>query len=224
MQEAPSYTRPTPTTYLPTQATPSDWEEAVSNRVFSALTSGMTRPVVQHCHIENHVLRLYGRRPGDGYQLHSDTPHCGVLWARHWAGPGEGAHHKALHRGASATSRTPCTSPLRLSHHRGGGRPVNRHEPRGDHMQSGAPCHPLPPGHIFPSDGTLWPGAWKSIPKQGAYASHGHSIAAKATSGFAQLYKCKAYKFGRLYGLPIPGGGAMRPTACPGHFCHGEPY
>jgi xanthine dehydrogenase molybdenum-binding subunit len=47
----------------------------------------------------------------------------------------------------------------------------------------------------FREDGSFVARKMESYSKQGAYASHGHGIAAKGCSAFAQLYKCDAYEF-----------------------------
>ena len=61
--------------------------------------------------------------------------------------------------------------------------------------------------------------------KSGAYASHGHSIAAKGITAFSQIYKCDAYEADAwsIY-INRTSAGAMRAYGIPSdNIRHGKP-
>ena len=65
-------------------------------------------------------------------------------------------------------------------------------------------------------DGTFVARKCESFSNQGAYTSHGHSIAAKGISAFSQIYKCDAYE-GDAYSIYTnrAAAGAMRAYGIP---------
>ncbi|HHU21977.1 MAG TPA: xanthine dehydrogenase molybdenum-binding subunit XdhA [Clostridiales bacterium] len=198
-----------------------DWEEAVSEPGLLCLDKWYDTPVVQHCHIENHVCCAY--MEGGRVTVISSTqiPHIvrrivgqalGWPWGKvriikPYIGGGFGNKQDALYEPLCAYLTTVV-----------GGRPVKIDMSREETFTCSRVRHAIRYRLVtyFRRDGTFVARSMEEYSKQGAYASHGHSIAAKATSGFAQLYKCKAYKFDAYTVFTnTPVAGAMRAYGMP---------
>ncbi|MGI5936672.1 MAG: xanthine dehydrogenase subunit XdhA [Oscillospiraceae bacterium] len=198
-----------------------DWEEAVSEPGLLCLDKWYDTPIVQHCHIENHVCCAY--MEGGRITVISSTqiPHIvrrivgqalGVPWGRirivkPYIGGGFGNKQDALYEPLCAYLTTVV-----------GGRPVKIDMSREETFTCSRVRHSIRfrLATYFRPDGTFVARRMEEYSKQGAYASHGHSIAAKATSSFAQLYKCRAYKFDAYTVFTnTPVAGAMRAYGIP---------
>jgi len=198
-----------------------DWEAAISEPGLLCLDKWYDTPVVQHCHIENHVCCAY--MEGGRITVISSTqiPHIvrrivgqalGMPWGKiriikPYIGGGFGNKQDALYEPLCAYLTTVV-----------GGRPVKIDMSREETFTCSRVRHSIRYHLVtyFRPDGTFVARSMEEYSKQGAYASHGHSIAAKATNSFAQLYKCKAYKFDAYTVFTnTPVAGAMRAYGIP---------
>lgn len=198
-----------------------DWEAAVSEPGLLCVDKWYDTPTVQHCHIENH--NCYAYMDGGRIVVVSSTqiPHIirrctaqalGIPWGKvrivkPYIGGGFGNKQDALYEPLCAWLTTQV-----------GGRPVRIDVSREETFYCNRVRHAIR-YHLVTyvrKDGTFAARKMGSFSKQGAYASHGHSIAAKGASGFAQLYKCDAYQFDAYTIFTnTPVSGAMRGYGIP---------
>ncbi len=152
-------------------------------------------PTVQHCHIENHGCYAYEENGRIVVVSSTQIPHIirrvvGQALGRPWAdieiikpyiGGGFGNKQDALYEPLCAWC---CT--------RVGGRPVRIDCSREETFVSNRVRHAIR-FHIVThlrKDGTIVARKVECFSNQGAYASHGHSIVAKAMGSFPQHYPC----------------------------------
>lgn len=175
-------------------------EEKAKKEGLLCLDKWYDTPIVQHCHIENHIC--WARTEGDRVVVTSSTqiPHIvrrivgqalGIPWGKvriikPYIGGGFGNKQDALYEPLCAYLATQTN-----------GRPVKIDMSREETFACSRARHAIRYHLItyFRQDGTFVARKMEAFAKQGAYASHGHSIAAKGTNAFAQLYKCDAYEF-----------------------------
>ncbi len=152
-------------------------------------------PTVQHCHIENHVCFAEERDGKIVVTSSTQIPHIvrrivaqalGVQWGsirliKPYIGGGFGNKQDALYEPLCAY----CCQKL-------GGRLVKLDVSREETFVSNRVRHAIR-SHIISwvrPDGTFAARKLECFSDQGAYASHGHGIAAKGMGAFPQLYPC----------------------------------
>ena len=197
-----------------------DWEEAVSEPGLLCLDKWYETVPVQHCHIENPICYAYMEQGRVVVVTSTQIPHIvrrvvgqalGLPWGKvriikPYIGGGFGNKQDALYEPLCAWIATQLDRTVLLD--------LSREETFG--------CTRVRHGirfrlaTWFRPDGTFVARKMESYAQQGAYASHGHSIAAKGTSAFAQLYRCKAWEFdARTIFTNTPTAGAMRAYGIP---------
>ena len=178
-------------------------------------------PTVQHAHIENHGCFAWMENGRITVVSSTQIPHIirrvvGQALGRPWAdiqivkpyiGGGFGNKQDALYEPLCAWC---CTQV--------GGRPVRIDCAREETFVSNRVRHAIR-FHIVTwlrPDATIAARKVELWSNQGAYASHGHSIAAKAVNSFPQHYPCENME-GDAWTVYTtrPAAGAMRATACP---------
>ena len=178
-------------------------------------------PMVQHCHIENHGCYAYEENGRIVVVSSTQIPHIirrvvGQALGRPWAdihvikpyiGGGFGNKQDALYEPLCAW----CSTMV-------GGRCVRVDCSREETFVSNRVRHAIR-FHIITwirKDGSLAARKIECFSNQGAYASHGHSIAAKGMGSFAQIYPCdhvEADAWTVYTNRPV--GGAMRGYGMP---------
>ena len=173
-----------------------NYEEAVKEPGLIKVEGWYETPVVQHCHLENFIC--YAQMEGDRINIVSSTqiPHIvrrvvgqalGISWGKirvvkPYIGGGFGNKQDVLYEPLCAWL---C---MQL-----GGHLVKIDIPREDTFVSNRVRHSIR-SHIISwvrPDGTYAARKLEAFSDQGAYASHGHSIAAKGAGAFPQLYPCE---------------------------------
>lgn len=176
-----------------------DYEEVIKEEGLRKFEGWYDTPTVQHCHIENHVCYAY--EEGGRITVVSSTqiPHIvrrivgqalGIPWGKvrivkPYIGGGFGNKQDALYEPLCAYLTTQV-----------GGRPVKIDMTREETFANNRVRHAIRV-HLITyvrPDGTFAARKCESFSNQGAYTSHGHSIAAKGISAFSQIYKCDAYE------------------------------
>ena len=209
-----------------------DYQEAIKEPGLLCVDKWYHVPTVQHCHIENHVAYAYEEAGKIVIVSSTQIPHIvrrtvgqalGISWGRvriikPYIGGGFGNKQDTLYE--------PLVAWLSMQL---GGRLVKIDIPREDTFVSNRVRHAM---HIhlvswLRPDGTFVARKAELYSDQGAYASHGHSIVAKAMGSFPQLYpcpnmECDAYTVFTNKSV----AGAMRgygmPQASFAHECHIE--
>ena len=209
-----------------------DYQEAIKEPGLLCVDKWYHVPTVQHCHIENHVAYAYEEAGKIVIVSSTQIPHIvrrtvgqalGISWGRvrvvkPYIGGGFGNKQDTLYE--------PLVAWLSMQL---GGRLVKIDIPREDTFVSNRVRHAM---HIhliswLRPDGTFVARKVELYSDQGAYASHGHSIVAKAMGSFPQLYpcpnmECDAYTVFTNKSV----AGAMRgygmPQASFAHECHIE--
>lgn len=172
-----------------------NYEEAIKEPGLTKVEGWYDTPTVQHCHIENFIC--YAEMEGDRITVTASTqiPHIvrrivgqalGIEWGRvriikPYIGGGFGNKQDALYEPLCAWL---C---MQL-----GGHLVKLDIPREDTFVSNRVRHAIR-SHIISwvrPDGSYAARKLEAFSDQGAYASHGHSIAAKGAGAFPQLYPC----------------------------------
>ena len=172
-----------------------NYEEAIKEPGLICVDKWYSTQTVQHCHIENHIVYAYGE--GDRTVVVSSTqiPHIvrrtvgqalGIPWGKirlikPYIGGGFGNKQDTLYE--------PLTAYISREL---GGRLVKLDVPREDTFASNRVRHAIK-SHIVSwvrPDGTYVARKLECYSDQGAYASHGHSIAAKGMGAFPQMYPC----------------------------------
>lgn len=173
-----------------------NYEEAIKEPGLTKVEGWYETPTVQHCHIENFIC--YAEMEGDRITVVASTqiPHIvrrvvgqalGVDWGKirvikPYIGGGFGNKQDILYEPLCAWL---C---MQL-----GGHLVKLDVPREDTFVSNRVRHAIR-SHIISwvrPDGTYAARKLEAFSDQGAYASHGHSIAAKGAGAFPQLYPCE---------------------------------
>ena len=198
-----------------------NYEEAIREPGLIKVEGWYNTPTVQHCHIENHGCFAYEENGRITVVSSTQIPHIirrvvGQALGRPWAdveiikpyiGGGFGNKQDALYEPLCAW----CSTQV-------GGRLVRLDCSREETFVSNRVRHAIR-FHItswIRPDGSMAARKVDLYSNQGAYASHGHSIVAKAMGSFPQLYpcdnmECDAYT---VY-TNIPTAGAMRGYGMP---------
>ena len=198
-----------------------NYAEAIQEPGLQCIEGWYNTPTVQHCHIENHGCFAYEENGRITVVSSTQIPHIirrvvGQALGRPWSdieiikpyiGGGFGNKQDALYEPLCAW----CSTQV-------GGRPVRIDCSREETFVSNRVRHAIR-FHIqswIRPDGSLAARKVELYSNQGAYASHGHSIVAKAMGSFPQLYpcpnmECDAYT---VY-TNLPVAGAMRGYGMP---------
>ena len=213
-----------------TQIRSGDYESASTEPGLLKVEGWSETPTVQHCHIENHICTAH--MEGGRIMVTSSTqiPHIvrrvcgqalGIPWGKvrivkPYIGGGFGNKQDALYEPLCAWLTTQL-----------GGRLVKIDCMREETFVSNRVRHAIRT-HIISwvrPDGTFAARKIECFSNQGAYASHGHGIAAKGMGAFPQLYPCPNVE-GDAYTVYTnrPAAGAMRgygiPQAMWASECH----
>ena len=198
-----------------------DYAEAIKQPGLIKVEGWYDTPTVQHCHIENHIC--YASEEGGRITVVSSTqiPHIvrrivgqalGIPWGRvrvikPYIGGGFGNKQDALYEPLCAWLSTQA-----------GGRLVKLDVSREETFVSNRVRHAIR-FHIISwlrPDGSFAARKLEMFSNQGAYASHGHSIAAKGMGSFPQLYPCENYECDSYTVFTNrPAAGAMRGYGMP---------
>lgn len=170
-----------------------DYDKAIQEPGLIKFEGWYETPIVQHCHIENHIC--YASIENGKITVVSSTqiPHIvrriigqalGIPWGqvrliKPYIGGGFGNKQDALYEPLCAF----CCQ-------QAGGRLVKLDVSREETFVSNRTRHAIKfhlTTHVR-KDGRIVARRFESFSNQGAYASHGHGIAAKGATGFSQLY------------------------------------
>ena len=209
-----------------------NYQEAIKEEGLTRVEGWYETPVVQHCHIENHGCYAYMENGRIVVVASTQIPHIirrvvgqalGVPWGdveiiKPYIGGGFGNKQDALYEPLCAW----CTTQV-------GGRPVRLDCSREETFVSNRVRHGIRYHMIswLKPDGTLYARKAEVFSNQGAYASHGHSIAAKGLNSFPQHYPCPHFE-GDAWTVYTnkPAAGAMRgygmPQASWADECHAD--
>ncbi len=187
-------------------------------------------PTVQHCHIENHICTAYMEAGRITVTSSTQIPHIvrricgqalGIPWGKvriikPYIGGGFGNKQDALYEPLCAW----LTAQL-------GGRLVKIDCSREETFVSNRVRHAIRT-HIISwvrPDGTFAARKIECFSNQGAYASHGHGVAAKGMGAFPQIYPCPNVE-GDAYTVYTnrPAAGAMRGYGIPQAMWAGESH
>ena len=172
-----------------------DYQTAIQEPGLIKVEGWYETPTVQHCHIENHGCFAYEQNGRIVVTSSTQIPHIirrvvGQALGRPWAdieiikpyiGGGFGNKQDALYEPLCAY----CTTQV-------GGRCVRLDCSREETFVSNRVRHAIR-FHIVSwlhKDGSIAARKVECFSNQGSYASHGHSIVAKAMGSFPQLYPC----------------------------------
>ena len=198
-----------------------NYEEAIKEEGLTKVEGWYETPTVQHCHIENHGCFAYMENGRIVVVSSTQIPHIirrvvGQALGRSWGdieiikpyiGGGFGNKQDALYEPLCAW----CTTQV-------GGRPVRIDCSREETFVSNRVRHSIRYHMIswLKPDGTLYARRAEVFSNQGAYASHGHSIAAKGLNSFPQHYPCPHFA-GDAWTIYTnrPAAGAMRGYGMP---------
>ena len=209
-----------------------NYAEAIKEEGLICVDKWYNTPVVQHCHIENHVAYAYEESGKIVIVSSTQIPHIvrrtvgqalGIDWGRvrvikPYIGGGFGNKQDTLYE--------PLAAWLSMQL---GGRLVKIDIPREDTFVSNRVRHAIRFHMIswLRPDGSFVARKVECFSNQGAYASHGHSIVAKAMGSFPQLYPCENFECDAYTVFTNRSvAGAMRgygmPQASWAHECHIE--
>ncbi|MCL2342935.1 MAG: xanthine dehydrogenase molybdenum-binding subunit XdhA [Firmicutes bacterium] len=201
--------------------TKGDLAEAIKEPGLLCVDKWYDTPIAQHCHLENHCAVAYMEAGKIVVIASTQIPHIvrrcvgqalGIPWGnvriiKPTLGGGFGNKQDALYEPLCAWL---C---MQL-----GGRAVKIDVAREETFTCQRVRHAIR-YHLttwFRQDGTFVGRKMEAYSKQGAYASHGHSIALKGCSAFSQLYKCEAYEYDAYTVFTnTPAAGAMRAYGIP---------
>ena len=172
-----------------------DYEKAIQEDGLIKIDKWYETPTVQHCHIENAICFAYMQEDRIHVVSSTQIPHIvrrivaqslGIEWGKvrivkPYIGGGFGNKQDALYEPLCAFLSTQV-----------GGRLVKLDVSREETFMSNRVRHAMKM-HIISyvrPDGTFAARKLTLYSNQGGYASHGHSIAAKAMGSFPQLYPC----------------------------------
>lgn len=199
-----------------------NYEEAIKQPDLIKVEGWYETPIVQHCHIENHIC--YAKQENGKIVVVSSTqiPHIvrrvvgqalGIPWGqvriiKPYIGGGFGNKQDALYEPLCAYL---CTQV--------GGRLVKLDVSREETFVSNRVRHAIK-FHLtsyVKKDGTFVARRMEGFSNQGAYASHGHGIVAKGSTGFRQLYQSSCATKADVYTVftNSPVSGAMRGYGIP---------
>lgn len=171
-------------------------EEAIKEPGLIKIDQWYDTPVVQHCHIENHICFASMENGKITVVSSTQLPHIvrrivgqalGIPWGsvrviKPYIGGGFGNKQDALYEPLCAFLSKAV-----------GGRLVKLDVTREETFVSNRTRHAIR-SHIISwvrPDGTFAARKLECFSNQGAYASHGHGIAAKGMNAFPQLYPCE---------------------------------
>ncbi|WP_312442735.1 xanthine dehydrogenase subunit XdhA [Lacrimispora sp.] len=196
-------------------------EEAIKEPDLIKIDQWYDTPIVQHCHIENHICFASIENGKISVVSSTQIPHIvrrivgqalGIPWGsvriiKPYIGGGFGNKQDALYEPLCAYLSKVV-----------GGRLVKLDVTREETFVSNRTRHAIR-SHIISwvrPDGTFAARKLECFSNQGAYASHGHGIAAKGMNAFPQLYpcdniECDAYTV--FTNMPV--AGAMRGYGIP---------
>lgn len=198
-----------------------NYEKAIQEPGLMKVEGWYETPIVQHAHIENHISLAYEEAGKIVVIASTQIPHIvrrvvaqalGVDWGKvriikPYIGGGFGNKQDALYEPLCAYAATQV-----------GGHPVKLDCSREETFISNRTRHGIKVHLIsyLRKDGSFAARKMESFSNQGAYASHGHSIAAKGIGCFHQFYPCEntqadAYT---VY-TNLPTAGAMRGYGIP---------
>ncbi len=172
-----------------------NYEEAIKEPGLIKVEGWYDTPSVQHCHIENFICTSYMENGRIVVLSSTQIPHIvrrvvgqalGIPWGKvriikPYIGGGFGDKQDALYEPLCAWATTQV-----------GGHPVKLDLSREETFTNCRVRHAIL-FHIISyvrPDGSMVARKLEMWSNQGAYASHGHSIAAKAMGAFPQLYPC----------------------------------
>ena len=198
-----------------------NYEEAIKEPGLIKVEGWYDTPTVQHCHIENHGCFAYVENGRITVVSSTQIPHIirrvvGQALGRPWAdiqvikpyiGGGFGNKQDALYEPLCAWCSTQVN-----------GQCVRIDCAREETFVSNRVRHAIR-FHIITwlhKDGSIAARKVECFSNQGAYASHGHSIVAKAMGSFPQIYPCENFE-GDAYTVYTnrPAAGAMRGYGMP---------
>ena len=204
-----------------TQSIAGNYQEAIKEPGLIKVEGWYNTPTVQHCHIENHGCFCYGENGRLILTSSTQIPHIvrrivGQALGRPWAdiriimpyiGGGFGNKQDALYEPLCAW----CCEQVN-------GRAVKLDCSREETFVSNRVRHAIRIHMIswLRKDGSIAARKVECFSNQGSYASHGHSIVAKALGSFNQHYPCPNFE-GDAYTVftNIPTAGAMRGYGMP---------
>ncbi|KEZ88229.1 MULTISPECIES: xanthine dehydrogenase subunit XdhA [Clostridia] len=196
-------------------------EEAIKEPGLIKVDQWYDTPVVQHCHIENHICFASMENGKISVVSSTQIPHIvrrvvgqalGIPWGsvriiKPYIGGGFGNKQDALYEPLCAYLSKVV-----------GGRLVKLDVTREETFVSNRTRHAIR-SHIISwvrPDGTFAARKLECFSNQGAYASHGHGIAAKGMNAFPQLYPCENIEcdaYTVFTNMPV--AGAMRGYGIP---------
>jgi xanthine dehydrogenase molybdenum-binding subunit len=196
-------------------------EEAIKEPGLIKIDQWYDTPVVQHCHIENHICFASMENGKITVVSSTQLPHIvrrvvgqalGIPWGsvrviKPYIGGGFGNKQDALYEPLCAFLSKAV-----------GGRLVKLDVTREETFVSNRTRHAIR-SHIISwvrPDGTFAARKLECFSNQGAYASHGHGIAAKGMNAFPQLYPCENIEcdaYTVFTNMPV--AGAMRGYGIP---------
>ncbi|MFP3154227.1 xanthine dehydrogenase molybdenum-binding subunit XdhA [Lachnospiraceae bacterium ZAX-1] len=172
-----------------------NYEEAIKEPGLICIDKWYNTQTVQHCHIENHIVYVYAENGRLVIVSSTQIPHIvrrtvgqalGIPWGnirviKPYIGGGFGNKQDTLYEPLTAYVSQEL-----------GGRLVKLDVSREETFVSNRVRHAIR-SHIISwvrPDGTYAARKLECFSDQGAYASHGHSIAAKGMGAFPQMYPC----------------------------------
>lgn len=198
-----------------------NYQEAIKEEGLIKVEGWYNTPVVQHAHIENGIVYSYEAAGKIVVVASTQIPHIvrricgqalGIPWGKirlikPYIGGGFGNKQDALYEPLGAFLTTQV-----------GGHPVKLDTSREETFVSNRTRHSIKihiVSHVR-KDGTFAARKMEVFANNGAYASHGHSIAAKGLGCFHQLYPCENVE-GDAYTVYTnrPVAGAMRGYGIP---------
>ncbi len=207
-----------------------DYAAAIAEPGLTKVEGWYETPTVQHCHIENHICVAHMEAGRVVVVSSTQIPHIirrvvgqalGIPWGKvriikPYIGGGFGNKQDALYEPLCAWLTTQV-----------GGRPVKLDCSREETFVSNRVRHAIR-FHIITwvrPDGTFAARKFECFSNQGAYASHGHSICAKGTNAFPQMYPCDNLECdGWTVYTNLPAAGAMRGYGIPQAMFAGEAH
>jgi len=198
-----------------------NYQQAIQEPGLIKVEGWYETPPVQHCHIENHISYAYMENGRITVVASTQLPHIvrricgqalGIPWGKirvikPYIGGGFGNKQDALYEPLCAWVTTQV-----------GGRLVKLDCSREETFVCNRVRHAIRT-HIISwvrPDGTFAARRMECWSNQGAYASHGHSIAAKGMNAFPQMYQCDNVE-GESWTVytNLPTAGAMRGYGIP---------
>ncbi|MDD3919610.1 MAG: xanthine dehydrogenase molybdenum-binding subunit XdhA [Eubacteriales bacterium] len=199
-----------------------NFDEAIKEPGLIRIEGWYDTPTVQHCHIENHVCYSYMEAGRVVVVSSTQIPHIvrrvvgqalGIPWGKvriikPYIGGGFGNKQDALYEPLCAYLSTQV-----------GGRLVKLDVSREETFVCNRVRHAIRfhlVSYVRP-DGRMVARSFESFSNQGAYASHGHGIAAKGMTAFRQIYQSEVATKGDTYTVftNTPASGAMRAYGIP---------